>query len=142
MGEDRNKEKSMRLVHKYNIDGIFKGRIHHSKVHLVSDDVDLGIILRDKKMPTLLPVSVIEYMAMGLPVIVNDYSELGDFVRENKSGYIITDVKELPELLKRLIGKNKEFQKLGNNNRSYIERNLDRAKIAKDLMNKVVDKCI
>jgi len=51
-------------------------------------------------------------------------------------------VEELPELLKRLIGKNKEFQKLGNYNRSYIERNLDRAKIAKDLMNKVVDKCI
>ena len=142
VGEGRNKENIMRLVYKYNLDGIFKGRIHHSKVHLVSDEVDIGIILRDKQMPTLLPVSVVEYMAMGLPVIVNDYSELGEFVRESKSGYIIKEVEELPELLKRLIGKNKEFQKLGNYNRSYIERNLDRAKIAKDLMNKVVDKCI
>ncbi len=144
VGKGREKNHLILLIQKYQLEqNIFlKDRIHHSEVYKLAKEADIGIILRDRNIPTLLPVSLVEYMAMGIPVIVNNYSELGDFVRQTKSGYIIEDISELHNLLDSLINQKKEFKDIGAKNREWIENFGDRNKIAKDFKEKIINKYI
>ncbi|MBI5797813.1 glycosyltransferase [Candidatus Woesearchaeota archaeon] len=144
VGEGRQKQEVERLIKEKSLEKQthFLGKITHSEMYKIGKEADIGIILRDRNIPTLLPVSQVEYMAMGLPVIVNDYSELGDFVRETNSGYIINNLNELNNLLYQLLTKKEEFQSIGKKNREWIEKHGDRRKIAKEFEEKIVSKYI
>ncbi len=142
VGEGRERKAVAQLISQHNLTTKtnFTGRIHHKDIHKLAKDQDLGIIMRDPNMPTLLPVSAVEYMAMGLPIIVNDYSELGDFVRESKSGFIVQDPKELPQLVKKIMNNKKSLNAIGKSNRKWIEKHGDRSKIAKDFKERYIKK--
>ena len=120
----------------------FRGKIAHKEVHKLSSQADIGIIMRDPRIPTLLSVSCVEYMAMEMPVIVNDYSELGKFVKETKAGYIVDTPNDLLALLPKLIKNKKELVKIGQKNRLWIEKNNDKKIIAKELNKKIVSRII
>lgn len=143
VGTGREKKEIERICKEKGLNTIthFLGKIHHTEIAKLGQKADIGIILRDKKLPTLLPVSLVEYMAMSIPVIVNDYSELGDFVRQTKAGFIIKEVSELNLLLEKIINK-KEFSNIGKRNREWIEKYGNRNKIAKDFEEKIVSKYI
>lgn len=143
VGTGREKDGLKKIIAKNGLLGMVEvlGKVHHSDIARIGRNADIGIILRDKNLPTLLPVSLVEYMAMGLPVIVNDYSELGDFVRKTQSGYVIHDPSELNPLLERILDK-KDFSEISGRNREWIEEHGDRKKIAKEFEEKIVSKSI
>lgn len=143
VGTGREKESIERFVAQHGLSSIttFTGKIHHDRVSQFSPDVDVGIILRRKDLPTLLPVALVEYMAMGLPVLVNDYSELGTFVRETQSGFILSEVSALNPLLTELLKDKNTLDPIGKRNRKWIEEHGDRSKIAQDFKALVAERC-
>ena len=143
VGTGREKAKIKKITQEKGLEQIttFTGKVHHTEITKIGRKADIGIILRDKTLPTLLPVSLVEYMGMSLPVIVNDYSELGDFVRQTEAGFIIKEIKELNPLLEKLLEK-KNFKTISKRNRKWIETHGDRNKIAKDFQEKIVSKYI
>ena len=140
VGTGREKEHIGRILKEKGMIAKIPGKLHHEEIAKIGETADIGIILRDKTLPTLLPVSLVEYMAMQLPVIVNNYSELGDFVQQTQAGYIIEDPSELQALLENI--NRKEFPKIGKRNREWIEKFGDRNKIAKDFKENIVSKSI
>ena len=143
VGTGREKEEIKKLLREKNLNKItnLPGKLHHEEIAALGEKADIGIILRDKTLPTLLPVSLVEYMAMSLPVIVNNYSELGDFVRQTQAGFIIEQPSELNALLDKIKDK-KDFVNIGKRNREWIESFGDRKKIAKEFREKIVSKYI
>lgn len=144
VGDGRKKQDIERLVKEQGLgqQTRFLGKKHHKEIYTLAEKADIGIILRDPELPTLLPVSVVEYMALSLPVIVNDYSELGEFVRETNAGYIIKEPSELNQLLFALLTKQKELENIGKINRRWIEENGSRGIIAKKFREEIVEKSL
>lgn len=72
--------------------------------------VDLGIALyrptfdgiytgNNLKHLGLSSGKIATYLQHGVPVLTNENGLISDYIRSNKAGYVIDDVKELPELL-------------------------------------------
>ncbi len=143
VGTGREKEELEKLIKEKDLEKItsFHGKVHHTEISKIGKNADIGIILRDTSLPTLLPVSLVEYMAMSIPVIVNDYSELGDFVKQTNAGFIINNTSELNQLLERILDK-KGLSTIGKRNRKWIETYGNRNKIAKEFKEKIISKYI
>jgi glycosyltransferase involved in cell wall biosynthesis len=103
VGDGRNIESIKDLIKKNKLEQIskFYGKVHHSEIYKFAEKADVGIIMRDLNIPTMLPVSIIEYMAMCLPVIVNDYAELSTFIKKTEAGFVVNNINELNLLLEK-----------------------------------------
>jgi len=69
-----------------------------------------------------LPISLLEYMAAGLPVVVTDVGECGAIVRAANNGFVVPS--QNPELLGDAIAKLiqvKNFEELRKNGNKYID---------------------
>lgn len=143
-GDGRERKEIERHIELYQLkkQTTFIGKIPHKEIHTLEKKSDLGIIMRDPGLPTLLPVSVVEYMALSLPVLVNDYSELGEFVRETHAGYIVKDPREINDLLTKLVRNKKALLRIGKKNREWIEKNGSRQVIAKKFKEEIIEKYI
>jgi len=81
---------------------------------------DIGVFPSKKEG---LPLSLLEKMASGLPVIVSDIKELTDIVEDNKEGlvYSLEDENDLIEKINILLKDKELCQFLGDNARKKIE---------------------
>jgi glycosyltransferase involved in cell wall biosynthesis len=85
---------------------IFMGRISHEEIPGVLSRCDIGLATTPSNLLRryAFPLKVVEYMAVGLPVIVMRNTEAESIVRENNCGLGIgPDEKELTETIERLI---------------------------------------
>jgi len=70
-----------------------------------------------------LPISVIEFMRAGLPIIASDVGGINELIKHGRNGYLVLakDIKNVNRYLNRLISQPQLRQKLGANNRQdYI----------------------
>jgi glycosyltransferase involved in cell wall biosynthesis len=68
------------------------------------------------------PVSVIEALACGLPVVATDVGGVSDVVQDGQSGYLVpaNDVAAVAERLERLAGDPKGRRVMGANGRAFV----------------------
>jgi len=118
----------------------FVGKVDHKDVINQLSRADLGILFRKPNIPTLMAVSILEYMIADLPVIVNDHDEIGRFVKKSNAGMVIKP-NELEHLLDKL-SKDKNTLKKYKNNRKLIVNSFDRDIIAKDFHKKIIKRCV
>lgn len=73
-----------------------------------------------------LPVSILEAMAFGLPIITTSVGGLKDFFQDNKMGYIskVKDKDDLERVLKKLLNNHDSILNMGQFNLKYAEKNL------------------
>ncbi|MEN3056813.1 MAG: glycosyltransferase family 4 protein [Candidatus Methanosuratincola petrocarbonis] len=78
-------------------------------------------------LPSLLesfPMSIIEAMACGLPVVASDVGDVAELIKDGKTGYLIRkgDYQALAEKINQILGDEKLQRNMGQNARNLIER--------------------
>ncbi len=88
-----------------------------------------------------LPVSVLEAMAFGIPVITTRSAGLKDFFQDGKMGYFVgrKDASELEEKLRLLVSNPKGTQKIGQFNHQYAAEHVMGDKVAERLYGHIKD---
>jgi len=66
-------------------------RSHHDIPSLLIKYADIGFIFRNESTHASIPVSLIEFIALGIPILVNDVGIMAEFVSENKGGVVIKE---------------------------------------------------
>ena len=83
-----------------------------------------------------LPMSVLEAMSHGLPLIVTPVGALQEILEDRKNCFFIPagSSEKLTESLEKLISNSALRQEMGENNRKLIETQFTSAKIAEDMV--------
>lgn len=83
-----------------------------------------------------IPVSIMEAMASGLPVISTYHSGIPEIVLDGKSGFLVPekDVDALTEKLEYLIEHSEIWPEMGKAGRKFVEENFDIRKLNKRLV--------
>jgi len=89
-----------------------------------------------------LPTKILEYQAIGKPIVCVSNNEPGKYIERTKSGLVTSsrDPEELAKLIMRLIKDQKLAEEYGNNGYNYIQNNLKLEKIGTKLMNVINSK--
>ncbi|MFA5049577.1 MAG: glycosyltransferase family 4 protein [Candidatus Micrarchaeia archaeon] len=101
----------------------FFGEILHEKLPVVYQKADFFVLPSKSEG---MPLSLLEGIACGLPLIVSDIPNLREIINKSKSGLTFKngDLEDLKEKIKKLISANKkEIDKLKKNGRKYVENN-------------------
>lgn len=88
-----------------------------------------------------LPITVLEAMMFGMPVITTKVGGLSDFFKDPMMGYFVNvkDIEDLKEKLKLLILDRNEIIKIGRNNHEYGKGNLTSDIVANRLYEHIKD---
>ena len=83
------------------------GEVDHSSIpKTIKNKIDLGFIFRTNSSKASVPVSIIEFSSLGVPVVVNDVGQMSEFVSEN-GGFIISKKSDFVKLIMTLTKINK-----------------------------------
>lgn len=90
----------------------FLGKLSHEKALQVVKDSDYTIFFRKVSKVSLagFPTKFVESISCGVPVITNNTSDLSNYIKEDKNGYMLSTEhfeQDLKELLGQLIAKKK-----------------------------------
>jgi glycosyltransferase involved in cell wall biosynthesis len=87
-----------------------------------------------------VPAKIFEYLACGLPIVINLKSVAWDIVNEAKAGVLANedDATDLANKILYLYNHKSEALKMGENGRAYALENYDRKKIVEKLEKVIV----
>ncbi len=123
---------------------IFTGFVDHSEMPYYYARVDAGILpLRNNHYDECKgPIKLFEYMAMELPVISPPIGEPKAMIEEAECGVLIPfdDAEEAANRISRLCQSSKDMIRMGQNGRSYLEKNNTYAKNA-HILNSIFSGC-
>ena len=95
-----------------SLSGYYAGNLRNiDVVHASGDslqryycDADLFIAAwtHDPYMEIAMPIKIFESLGYGIPVIITAGSEAAEFIKSNDAGWVIDNLADLPDLLKRL----------------------------------------
>ena len=139
VGDGRNIERIRTLIEEYKLTSqfLFIGKVTHTDVPAFILQAHIGIILRQKEVVASIPVCIFEYMAMEIPVIVNDVGRMAAFVQERGAGFVVQDELELIDLLDRLSKDRQTLKDIPKGLREWVVANASRDQIARIFFNEV-----
>ncbi len=84
-----------------------------------------------------LPITILEAMAAGLPIVATAVGAIPEIIEDGKNGYIIEpgDFRTLADWIVRLAEDEKLRRRLGKNNTDTVKSHYDRAMIVRKLDN-------
>lgn len=136
------KERCENLARKYNLKNIiFVGEKPRKEIPNFTGISDLAIIpyknldfFKDN-----VPSKIFDYMAAGLPIIINLDGEGANIIKKAKCGLIAKpeNPESLAEKILNLYNKKEKAKTMGKNAKKYAEENFDKRKIAKDLLDRL-----
>ncbi len=119
-----------RLVHEYGLDEHvrFWGMVPNGDVYRYLAQNNIYILMSKNEG---LPISIIEAMRAGLPIISTNVSGIPELVYEGYNGILLNpDVKELSELLEKIT--NYDWELMGKNSRKRFEIEFTFERMEKD----------
>lgn len=118
----------------------FTGWVNQNEIAYILDNVQVGLApyFNTFTYITSIPSKISEYFAYGLTVVSGLNGELGNFITQNKAGYVYFSAGELAEILINL-AKNKEFlAKFKENNLTLYSQKFDSRKVYEDYVNYIL----
>ena len=125
------------------IDGLnwitYKGELPHSKVLKCISESDLGVFMANKKITNYRythPIKVMEYLAMGKPVIAPNFEGIQEIIENGYNGFTFDPAN--PESIVDIINQNKESILSGDLSENALEsiKKFSWEKINKSFLNK------
>ena len=140
IGDGRNRYRIEDMINKKELQPYFKfvGKITHNKVPEYINIADVGIILREEDVVASIPVCIFEYMAIGIPVIVNNVGKMAEFVRKRNSGFVINNKSDLEELLSKMSTDKLMLQKRGDDSIEWVSKFGSREVLSKKFYDEVL----
>lgn len=110
------------LVNNLNLHEVVKLNSSVMNVPEILSKSDIGILSSESEG---LPISLLEYMASWLPVVVTDVGECGRIVREADCGIVVPaqNAQALAEGLAMILLREDQWEAFGRKGRRYIEKN-------------------
>jgi glycosyltransferase involved in cell wall biosynthesis len=104
-----------------------------NEVPKVLDDSIIGLLPSETEG---LPISLLEYMAAGLPVVVTDVGESGTIVREAKNGLVVPskDAEALANAIRFLLENKQEWSAMSTNGLRFVEQNFSLSTFTKRIL--------
>lgn len=137
VGGGPNYKRVKEKANKYNLNNIkFTGRV--TNVEEIVSHADMGILFSNSKVHGEgISNSIIEYMALGKPVIANDAGGTREIVKTNETGFLITDESdsEIVDIINKLLEDSELYNKISNKNKELAHTNF-----ALDVMGKSFEK--
>jgi len=126
LGDGKEKERLLGLARQYNLSNItFADPVPKRDVGAIISSANAGLmILREAKtFATVLPNKLLDYMAAGLPVIINFEGFASSLVKQAGAGFLVasSQSEELAKSLMRLWRDNKLCRRLGCQGRTFVE---------------------
>jgi len=83
-----------------------------------------------------LPISLLEAMSFGMPVITRPVGGIADFFEEGKMGYLCksNNPEELAQLLEKLLNDREKLLEIGRYNHEYAKKNFMASRVAEKLV--------
>ncbi len=124
-----NKLKNVEL----NTDFLLEDKLIHI---LNSADIFILPMSQVKGFDLGLPTKILEYQAIGKPIVCISSGEPGRYIERTKSGLVTSsrEPKEISKLIMQLVNDPKLATELGNNGLKHIQNNLTIEKIGKRLL--------
>jgi len=118
---------------KENQNIIFTGRI--IDVEALVNACDIGVLFSPNGEG--LSNAIIEYMALGKPVIANDSGGTNEIVKHGINGFLVTDIQpgEIAELVELLINNTEKRNAMGTAGRQFVEERLTVDRMGKEFIN-------
>ena len=127
------------MIKKYNVTNVTVNTEFLEKSKLISLLKTVDIFLLPMSFGVIdsgLPTKILEYQALGKPIMCISDGEAGNYIRKTHSGLVATnkDPKQISELILKLVKDENLAKQLGKNGHDYIHKNLTLESIGKKLV--------
>jgi len=127
------------MIKKYDVHNIMVNTTLLEKNKLISLLKTVNIFLLPMSFGVIdfgLPTKVLEYQALGKPIICISNGEAGNYIQKTRSGLVATnkDPKQISELILKLIKDENLANQLGKNGYDHIHNNLTLERIGEKLV--------
>lgn len=139
VGDGTEKEKLQRIAEEKNLENvIFKPLVSKEEFPSLLKEADVGLVcLTSRNTTPIFPAKIPAYMAAGIPVLafVNKESLRSTLIEEAKCGFVAESayIDKAEELARKMYRDRKSIAKLGENGRSFAEKNLNAALAAREI---------
>lgn len=120
-------EEIKKLVEEKDVNANFYGKVPEDELIELYQAADLFCL---PSWSEGLPLTMLEALSSGLPILVSDVADNTQIVKESKAGTTVSpkDVEDLRQKLSKMLDKNPEQK--ASNARAYAEKNLDWSRVA------------
>lgn len=123
VGDGPERPKLEGMASRLGVDSEFVGLVDHAAVR---EHMENGrVFVQPSREGEGLPNTVLEAMAIGLPVVATNSGGLGDFITDGENGYLVQteDPEALRERIEALFVDDELYDRMGENARKYVESN-------------------
>ncbi|MFX0201714.1 MAG: glycosyltransferase family 4 protein [Candidatus Hodarchaeota archaeon] len=97
-------------------------------------DVGVCALPSDYIFDTMSPTKVVEFLALGIPIVVNEHPEQAKLVMESKCGFSTSyDAWDFSKAILKILGDPKRARKMGERGKDYIRKTRSYDAIARDM---------
>ena len=125
LGNGNELEKLKEIVLEKNLENSveFKGWIEREKIPENISDASIGIgpLRLTDVTSRALPIKVLEYMAVSLPIIAQKGTLPDDVLVNEKNGYFVDGVEDLAEKISSLLNEPDKINQMGNQSRLMVQ---------------------
>jgi glycosyltransferase involved in cell wall biosynthesis len=123
-GDEMNKLKEIVSKNKLNDSVEFKGWIKREEIPKNISDASIGIgpLRLTEVTSRALPIKVLEYMAVSLPIIAQKGTLPNDILENEKNGYFIENHTELAEKIIVLLNDPKKVEDMGSHSLKLVQK--------------------
>ena len=125
LGNGNELEKLKEIVLEKNLENSveFKGWIDREKIPQNISDASIGIgpLRLTDVTSRALPIKVLEYMAVSLPIIAQKGTLPDDVLVNEKNGYFVDGVEDLAEKISSLLNEPDKINQMGNQSRLMVQ---------------------
>jgi len=125
LGSGNELEKLKVIVSEKNLEGSveFKGWIDRERIPLNISDASIGIgpLRLTDVTSRALPIKVLEYMAVSLPIIAQKGTLPDDVLIDKKNGYFIDGTEDLAEKISSLLNEPDKINQMGDQSRLMVQ---------------------
>ena len=125
LGNGNELEKLKEIVLEKNLENSveFKGWIEREKIPENISDASIGIgpLRLTDVTSRALPIKVLEYMAVSLPIIAQKGTLPDDILVNEKNGYFVDGAEDLAEKISSLLNEHDKINQMGNQSRLMVQ---------------------